>query len=125
MHDPMQETLWVLGRFLLGGLFVVAGIRHFFIFGAVQRAIAARGVPFARLVLVAGTAFELLAGTLVVVGVAVGYAALGLALFTIAASLMLLNFWGMEDSARESALNAWQSNLAIVGGLLVAGAHSL
>jgi putative oxidoreductase len=121
----MQEMLWFLGRLLLGGLFVVAGIRHFFIFGAVQQAIATRGVPFARLVLVAGTAFELLAGTLVVVGVAVGYAALGLALFTIAASVMLLNFWGMEASARESALNAWQSNLAIVGGLLVTGAHSL
>jgi len=125
VHGSLQETLWLLGRLLLGGLFVVAGIRHFFIFGAVQQAIAARGVPFARLVLVAGSAFEVLAGTSLIAGVAVAYAALGLALFTVAASVMLLNFWGMEGSAREAAINAWQSNLAIVGGLLVAGAHSL
>ena len=125
MHGSLQDTLWLLGRLLLGGLFVVAGIRHFFIFGAVQQSIAARGVPFARLVLIAGSAFELLTGTLLIVDVAVAYAALGLAVFTIAASVMLLNFWAMEGSARESAINAWQSNLAIVGGLLVASAHSL
>jgi putative oxidoreductase len=125
MHGSPQETLWLLGRLLLGGLFVVAGIRHFFVFGGVQQAIAARGVPFAGLVLVAGSGFELLAGTLLMAGVAVVYAALGLALFTAAASVMLLNFWGMEGAAREAAINAWQSNLAVVGGLLVAAAHSL
>jgi putative oxidoreductase len=125
MHGSLQETLWLLGRLLLGGLFVVAGIRHFFIFGAVRQAIAARGVPFASLVLVAGSAFEMLAGTLLMAGVAVAYAALGLALFSIAASVMLLNFWDMEGSSREAALNAWQSNLAVAGGLLVAAAHSL
>ena len=125
MHGSPPELLWLVGRLLLGGLFVVAGIRHFFIFDAVQQAIAARGVPFARLVLVAGSGFELFAGTLLMAGVAVVYAALGLALFTIAASFMLLNFWGMEGAAREAAVNAWQTNLAVVGGLLVAGAHSL
>jgi putative oxidoreductase len=125
MQGSPQEALWLLGRLLLGGLFVVAGIRHFFIFGAVQQAIAARGVPFARLVLVAGSTFELLAGALLIAGVAVAHAALGLVLFTVSASVMLLNFWGMEGAAREAAINAWQSNLAVVGGLLVAAAHSL
>lgn len=38
---------------------------------------------------------------------------------------MLLNFWDMEGPAREAARNVWQSNLAIIGGLLIAAAHAI
>ena len=31
MQIEMNETLWLLGRFLMGGLFVAGGIKHFFI----------------------------------------------------------------------------------------------
>ena len=125
MHDYAQALLWSLGRLLLGGLFIVAGIRHFFVFGGVAQAIAGRGVPLPRLVLFFGSVFELLAGSLLVLGIFVAYAASGLAIFTLAASFMLLNFWSLEGSAREAAVNTWLSNIAIIGGLLIAAAHSL
>jgi len=125
VHDYAQALLWSLGRLLLGGLFIVAGIRHFFVFGGVAQVIAGRGVPLPRLVLFFGSVFELLAGSLLVLGIFVAYAASGLAIFTLAASFMLLNFWSLEGSAREAAVNTWLSNIAIIGGLLIAAAHSL
>jgi len=120
-----SEILLMVGRLLLGGLFVFAGIRHLFIIPPVSQAIAARGIPMPKLVLLAGTAFEIAAGLLLVLGIMVPFAALGLVLFTLAASVMLMNFWSMQGPAREAAVNGWQSNIAIVGGLLIAAAHSL
>ena len=113
------------GRVLLGGLFVVGGIRHFFIVPMLTQAMAARGVPAPKLVLLSGSIFQLIGGLLFVFGVFLPWAAFGLIVFTIAASIMLLNFWGMEGEARENTKNAWLSNLAIVGGLLITAANSL
>lgn len=119
----LQEVLWPLGRLLLGGLFVYGGIQHFFIIGGLSQAIAARGVPFPKSVLIIGSAFQTVAGALLIVGVAVPYAAIGLVIFTLAASVMLLNFWSMEGPARQAAAQNWELNAAIIGGLLVAAAY--
>jgi putative oxidoreductase len=119
----LQEHLWLLGRALLGALFVVSGVRHFFIFGGVAQAIAARGVPQPQLVLALGSAFQTVAGVLLIVGVLVPVAALGLVVFTVLASLMLLNFWGLQGEARANAITGWLSNVAIIGGLLMAAAR--
>jgi len=52
-------------------------------------------------------------------------ASIGLILFTIVASIMLLNFWDMEGPSRESAMNGFLSNIAIIGGLLLAAAGAI
>jgi len=125
MHVQPQELLLVIGRLLLGGVFVFAGVRHLFMIPMVSQAIAQRGVPAPRLVLASGTAFQIAAGLLLILGILVPIAALGLVIFTIAASVMLLNFWSMEGPAREGALNGWLSNLGVIGGLVIVAAHSI
>jgi len=125
MDVEIGRVLLVVGRLLLGGLFVFGGVHHLFIIPAIMEAMIARGVPAARLVLLAGSAFQFVAGLLLMIGVFVAPAALGLVVFTLAASIMLLNFWDMEGPAREAARNVWQSNLAIIGGLLIAAAHAI
>lgn len=110
----------IIGRLLLGGFFVLAGIRHFAIIPQVTQALTRRGVPAAKLVLLAGTVFQIAAGVLLAVGIQVQAAALGLVIFTLAASIMLVDFWNMEGAAREGALSTWKTNLAIIGGLLIA-----
>jgi putative oxidoreductase len=125
MDVEISRILLAMGRLLLGGLFVFGGVHHLFIIPAITEAMAARGVPAARLVLLVGSAFQFIAGLLLAIGVFVAPAALGLVVFTLAASIMLVNFWDMEGPAREAAKNVWQSNLAIIGGLLIAAAHAL
>lgn len=120
MSDQVLQLFWPLGRLLLGGLFVVGGIHHFFIFSGLAQAMGALGVPLPRLALFVGSAFQTVAGALLIFGIAVPYAALGLVLFTLLASFMMLNFRNLEGPARENAINNWQLNLAIIGGLLVA-----
>lgn len=124
MQPDFNQILWILGRLLLGGLFVIGGVRHFFILPAIAQVMAARGVPAPRLVLIAGSAFQIAAGLLLILGMFVLLASAGLAIFTVIASAMLLNFWDMEGAARDAAKNNWLSNIAIIGGLLIAAAHS-
>jgi putative oxidoreductase len=125
MSAESQAILWFVGRLLLGSLFVVSGVHHFFILPGITQALAARGVPAAKLVLLSGSVFQILAGLALILGFYPAWAALGLVVFTVAASVLLVNFWDMEGPARASAINTWQSNLAIIGGLLVAAAYSL
>lgn len=125
MSFNLAQALLVVGRLLLGGLFVFAGVRHMFLIPVLTQAIAARGVPFPRLVLLAGSSFQFVGGVLLIVGQWMPAAAFGLIVFTIAASVMLLNFWDMDGPARQNIINAWLSNMAIVGGLLVTAAQAL
>ncbi|MBY4590861.1 MULTISPECIES: DoxX family protein [Rhizobium] len=122
MQDGPALMMIVLGRLLLGGLYVAGGIHHFFVIVPLTDAIEARGIPFAKWVLLSGSMFQVLAGTQLMLGLFVTAAAFGLILFTLAATIMLLNFWDMQGTARESAINTWKTNMAIIGGLLIAAA---
>ncbi len=125
MHIDLPYVLVLLGRLLLGGLFVFGGVRHLFLIPVLTQVIAARGVPCPRIVLLAGSAFQFVAGLLVILGLFVPSAAFGLVLFTLAASIMLLNFWDMEGQPRQNTINVWLSNIAIIGGLLVTAAQAM
>jgi putative oxidoreductase len=123
MTIETAELLWIAGRLLLGGLFVVGGIHHLFSIPFLTQAIAGRGMPAPKFVLLLGTAVQTIAGLALMVGVYPFWAAWSLIVFTIAASILLVNFWDMEGQAREGAIRTWQSNAAIVGGLLIAAAY--
>lgn len=111
-----------VGRILLGGVFLVAGLRHLMIVSVLTTAVAARGVPFPRAVVLAGTGFQIVAGLALVLGFFATWAALGLILFTVVASIMLVNFWDKEGEERIALTNAFQTNIGLIGGLLLAAA---
>lgn len=124
MHADTPQALWFLGRLLLGAFYAVAGVHHFSMIAPLTQAIAARGVPAARVVLLTGSAFQVAAGVLLALGLWTTWAALGLVVFTILASILLCNFWSLEGAPRESAIGTWKTNLALIGGLLIAAAQS-
>lgn len=105
MQDGSAFVMLALGRLLLGGLYVAGGIHHFFVIVPLTEAIETRGVPFAKWVLVLGSLFQIVAGILLMLGLFVTAAAFGLIIFTLAATVMLLNFWDMQGTARDSAIN--------------------
>ena len=119
-----MEWSWIVGRIGLGGLFVLGAVHHYLSFGPIAQQIADRRLPFPRAILVVGSVFQAVCGLLLMIGIYATYAALGLAVFTLVASTMLLDFWSMTGPQRESAITTWQSNIAIVGGLLVAAAYA-
>lgn len=124
MPTDLSAVLWILGRLLLGFYFAAAGVHHFSAIEPLAQSMAARGVPAARAVLLIGSTFQTLCGVALIFGFWPAWAALGLVLFTIVASIVFLDFWNKDGTAREGAVSTWKTNLALIGGLLIAAAHS-
>lgn len=117
------QTVQALGALLIGGVFVFAGIEHFVKFGAMRDYLAARKFPAPALMLAVGSAVEVVAGFLLAVGIARSVAAGALIVFTLAANLMLLLFWARAEPERQVLRNAFLINIAVIGGLLLAGSR--
>ena len=126
MDPTLPNALVALGQLLLGALFVYGGINHFFIAPKIVPMMVARGVPYPHLTLYAGSIFQAVCGACLTLGILIAPAALGLVAFTVAASVMLVNFWDLpQGEAREMLKGVFASNVAIVGGLLVAAAQAM
>jgi putative oxidoreductase len=119
------DHIVLAGRILLGGIFVVAGLRHLMIVPILTAAVEARGLPFPRAFVLIGTGFQIAAGLTLMHGFYIAWAALGLILFTIIASVMLVNFWDKKGEERVALANAFQTNIGLIGGLLLAAAQGL
>lgn len=109
------------GRWTVAGIFVLAGFAHFPQFGPLRDAMAQRGIPFAAAVLSAGSVFQIVAGAMFGFDVERRWAAIGLVAFTIASSLMMLDFWNLQGMEKERALGAFMNNIALCGALLAIG----
>ncbi len=116
----MNDIASGLGFLLLGGVFVAAGIDHALRFGAVKAMLADKGWPAPGAVLVAASVFEAVCGLGLVLGILRPWAALGFAGFTIAATLLVLDFWRFEGPPRDGLRSAFMINFAVLGGLLLA-----
>jgi putative oxidoreductase len=122
MSNDMAVVAVALGRVLLGGLFVIGGVHHFSALDPLTQVLKGRGLPAPRFCLIVGSIFQTIAGALLIFGQFVQLAALGLVVFTLVASVLMVNFWSLTGQARESLKNVFMSNLAIIGGLLIAAA---
>jgi len=122
MTPEIAQALIVVARILVGALFIIGGIRHFPALDPMSAAMSARGVPQAKLVLVAGSIYQIVLGITLALGLLVTASALGLILFTALATFMMLNFWDKEGGERNALFNGFLSNVAICGGLLALAA---
>jgi putative oxidoreductase len=88
------------------------------------RELAATGVaePVARAAVIGGRAFQLLAVPALFFTLTRPYAALGLILFLIPATVTAHAFWKAAPDRRDMQLAGFLKNTAIIGGLLLAAA---
>ncbi|MER8995535.1 DoxX family protein [Mesorhizobium sp. M0678] len=114
-----------LGLVLLGGVFIWAGAEHFLRFRAIAASLAERGFPAPRPLLAAGSVLEIAGGFCLATGLGGPFPGAALAVFTIAASFMALNFWHCGGDEREALRTGFTINVAVLGGLIVAATTSL
>ncbi len=111
------------GRILVGGLFVAIGIRLVLGRRPVAMLLATKRVPQPLAVTVIGGAIEIVLGLAALAGVFLPYVFLAMAVFVIAATLMVHDFWRKRGTARSLELNIVLSHALLVGGLLVMAAY--
>ena len=117
-----SDALALVGRILLGLIFVLSGFQKLMGFSGVAGGIAGKGLPMPEVLAVLTVVIELGAGLLLVVGWKARWAAFLLFLFIIPVSLVYHNFWTMEGA--QAAMNKIQflKNVSIMGGMLLAAA---
>ncbi|QND63800.1 DoxX family protein [Mesorhizobium loti] len=124
MPADLPSTLLFLGRLLLGGAFVFAGLRNIQNEAFLTQLMAARGAPQARLALWLGIVLQVAAGVLVTAGLWTAFAAAVLLVFLIVATPMFHNFWDHQGPDRGSRINGFVGNVALSGGFLTLIAQS-
>lgn len=117
-----QDALAFLGRALIALLFVPAGFAKIGGFAGTTAYIASKGLPMPSLGAVVAIAVELGLGLMLLAGWRTRFAALGIAVFTVAASVIFHAFWAVPPEQVMQQQQAFFKNLAIVGGLLALAA---
>jgi putative oxidoreductase len=121
------DIVLLIGRILVGWIFVRSGYGKMFNIEAVAAGYMSRGVPmiFAYL----AVPVEFFGGLALIFGFATRYAAIVMAIFTVAATLTSHRYWEFADAAvRRGQDSSFFKNVALLGGfffLLVTGAGRL
>jgi putative oxidoreductase len=112
------NALWLIGRILIGGIFVQSGLAKLMDVGGFAAMLDAGGVPLASVVAPVAAAVEFLGGLAIVLGVATRYAALAMIGFVIVATLISHRFWAVPADEQLGQMIHFIKNVAIIGGFL-------
>ncbi|MEO0359845.1 MAG: DoxX family protein [Pseudomonadota bacterium] len=112
-----------LGRFGLASLFLLAGLNKLLDPASTVAMMEGAGLPFADRLVWAVVAVEIGCGALLVWGGRLGAAAaVALALFTIAATLVFHRFWELDGEMAALRLSLFFKNAAIASALVYVAA---
>jgi putative oxidoreductase len=115
--NPAQNALALIGRILLAIVFVPAGFSKIGGFEGTVGYIASAGLPAATLGAVIAIVVELGAGLALLAGLKTRWAALALALFTLAAAVFFHAYWAMPADKAYMQQLMFFKNIGIAGGL--------
>ena len=121
----LSAILIIIGRILLGGYYLQAGLRNFMKqplhVGILQR----KGVPLPRVALLVALTAQVVGALSVMLGYYPAIGALLLIGFTLVALATYHDFWNYQGAERMSHLGSVLSHLATVGGFLLVIALSI
>jgi putative oxidoreductase len=123
MSNTLQNPLTLAGRLLLALLFLPAGLMKIGGFAGTAGYIASKGLPMPALGAVIAIVVEVLGGLALLAGFGTRVAALVLAVFTVAATVIFHAYWALPAEAQMVQQLMFFKNLAVVGGLLMLAAH--
>ena len=120
LHTNAQDVAALVGRLLLAAIFITSGFGKITGFEGTVGYIASKGLPLPQIVAIIAIVAELGGGILLAIGYKARWAALVLAVFTLAAGILFHNYWDVEAAQKMGQqINFWK-NIAITGGFLMA-----
>jgi putative oxidoreductase len=118
MNPTAQSQMLLIGRVLLGLLFLVAGIRKIMLYSGSAAYFTKLGFPAPEAMTVLAILIELGGAALLILGWQTRRIAWLLVLFVIIATAMAHRFWEFDAAQYANQMNHFLKNVAIIGGLL-------
>jgi putative oxidoreductase len=123
-----ESVLNLLGRLAIAALFLPAGLNKLMGMEDVTGYFTSLGLPAAAILIWVVIAIEVLGGLALILGYQTRFVAIGLAVFTVLASIVGHAFWAAPVDAAFIVQLLFFKNIAVTGGLLIlasAGAGSI
>ena len=126
IHNPpailspsVTDAAALVGRILLAVMFITSGFGKITGFENTVGYIASKGLPLPQLGAIIAIVVEFGCGILLLIGYKARWAALALAIFTLAAGVLFHNYWAAEAAQKMGQqINFWK-NVSITGGMLM------
>lgn len=117
----MFELLFLLGRILYGGFFVLNALNHFTKTGMMAQYAGSKKIPSPKYAVWLSGLFILFGGLGILLGVYVQWAVLLLVVFLVVVSLTMHNFWTVQDPMQKQMEQVqFLKNMALLGAALMA-----
>ena len=117
--NKYESILNLLGRIAIAALFLPAGLNKLMGMEGVTGYFASLGLPVVAVLVWVVIAIEVLGGVALILGYKTRLVAIGLAIFTVLASIVGHAFWAVPVDAAFIAQLLFFKNMAVTGGLLV------
>ena len=114
-----ESTLNLLGRIAIAALFLPAGLNKLMGVEGTTAYFASLGLPLVAVLVWVVIAIEVLGGVALILGYKTRLVAIGLAIFTVLASIVGHAFWAAPVDAAFIAQLLFFKNMAVTGGLLI------
>ena len=111
-----MQYLFLAGRVLYGGFFLLAGIGHFRHVAMMTPYAAAKGIAAPRLSVLGAGLLIILGGLSVLLGVRPTWGVLALTVFLVPTSFLMHNYWAATDpTVRQMDEINFKKNIALLG----------
>lgn len=115
-----MEIIFLVGRILFGGFFLLSGISHFTKRSMLSGYAASKGVPMASFFIAVAGVLLLLGGAGILLGAYIEWAVLALVLFFVPVTLKMHAFWKDTDpQSRAMNMTQFLKNSALLGASLM------
>ena len=118
-YSSTANAAALVGRILLALIFITSGWGKISGFEGTVGYIASKNLPLPQLGAIIAIVVELGGGILLAIGYKARWAALVIAIFTLAAGVLFHNYWAVEAAQKMGQqINFWK-NVSIAGGMLM------
>ena len=115
-----MDYLFIVGRILLGGYFVMMGLMHFMKLQNMTGYAQSKGLPMPKESVMLSGLLMLLGGLGILFWAYVSYSVYALVLFLVVTSFKMHQFWTIQDPMQKMSEQAnFMKNMALTGALLI------
>ena len=118
-NEHLTTLVFVLGRFIVGGMYLMAGIENLLLLDAKAGYAASKGVSNASFWVVVASLLLVLGGSSLITGIRPHIAVGALAVFLVPVTLIMHNFWTLTGLQATIEFHAFMGNVGLLGSALL------